>query len=405
MRFDCKPGAVFLVDHTCVPVEDFDGEELLALGRKPSSRKVRVSFRKNRQVRVRRQNLTHDTLDNTEAAADLAHGERLSGKGALTRQRTIIADADANADDPRRAVDEQSCVTGRVLRAVGANHCLVQLDDGGSLDCVVRRVVRTMARDARNAVVAGDKVLVLPQANGTGVIERVEPRRTTISRGSGRHEHVIVANVDQALIVVSADEPPLKPALIDRFLVSAGKGNVHAIVCISKVDLVESIPLQSIAGIYARIGYDVVLTSAVTGQGVARLRELLSGRETVLTGQSGVGKSSLINGVLPELELRTSHVSSDGGKGRHTTRVAELLPLAGGGWIVDTPGIRQMQLWDVANGEVEGYFLEFRPFVPGCRFPDCLHTHEQDCAVKQAVADGLISELRYMGYLRIVLGE
>jgi ribosome biogenesis GTPase len=369
---------------------------------KRRQKKIRVDFRKNRETRTRTQNLTHRALDDIDRSADLEHGERISGKGALTRRRTVMAD---EGETGQRAVDEELCLRGRILQAVGANHCNVQTADGRLFNCSVRRVVRTMARDARNAVVAGDDVLFLPIGESTGVIERVEPRRAVISRGSARHEHIIVANVDQAVIVVSAADPPLKPALVDRFLVSAEKGSVQGVVCINKIDLVDPVELQPIAGVYARIGYDVVLTSSVTGEGIARLRELLTGRESVLAGQSGVGKSSLINAIDPTLRQETSAVSEDSGKGRHTTRVAELLPLSSGGWIVDTPGIRQMQLWDVAQGEVEGYFREFRPFVARCRFPDCTHTHEDDCGIKAAVRAGLIARTRYQGYLRIVLGD
>ena len=172
-----------------------------------------------------------------------------------------------------------------------------------------------------------------------------------------------------------------------------------------QLDLVDAAALQPLAGIYARIGYDVVLTSIDTGQGIARLRDLLQGQASVFTGQSGVGKSSLINAIHSAFALRTGAVNDDSGKGRHTTRVASLLPLSGGGWVVDTPGIRQLQLWDVAAFEVEAYFREFRPFVAGCRFPDCTHTHESNCAVKAAVTDGLIAPSRYHGYLRILQGD
>lgn len=367
-------------------------------GRRP--RKVRVEFRKNRASRARSGDLTRHSLQDLEAAADLSNAERLSGKGDLSRRRTVLVE-----DEGRLAVDAERCLAGRVLQAIGGNRCTVQTVDGRRYECTVRRVVRTLASDARSAVVAGDEVMFEPTAPDSGVVVRVEPRRSTISRGSERREHVIVANVDQAVIVVSADQPPLKPALVDRFLVSAEKGGVRGIVCISKVDLVDAAALEPIAGVYARIGYDVVLASVVTGRGVGRLRELLTGRESVLAGQSGVGKSSLINAIDPRLGLATKSVSEDSGKGRHTTRVASLFPLATGGWIVDTPGVRQMQLWDVSAGEVEGYFREFRPFVPDCRFPDCSHTHEADCAIRDAVARGLIAPLRYEGYLRIVQGD
>jgi ribosome biogenesis GTPase len=216
---------------------------------------------------------------------------------------------------------------------------------------------------------------------------------------------VIVSNVDQALIVVSAAEPPLKPSLIDRLLISAEKGGVHAVICINKVDLVDPAGLQPIAGVYGRLGYDVVLTSATEAAGVERLRSLLKDRETVVAGQSGVGKSSLLNAVQPGLALNTAEVSRWTQKGRHTTRRAILLELEFGGWVADTPGIRQFELWDVRPEEVEGYFIEFRPFVTLCKFPDCSHTHEEGCGVKRGVEDDLISPLRYESYLRIVDGD
>lgn len=167
------------------------------------SKKVRVEFRKNRAGRTREQNLTHKALEDLDAAADRLQSERLTGKGSLTRRRTVMADGSAAGNDPQLAVDASACLTGRVLRAIGANHCHVQLLDGRSVECTVRRLVRTMARDGRNAVVVGDQVLVESQDESHGVIVRVEPRRTTISRGSDRHEHVIAANIDQAVIVTS----------------------------------------------------------------------------------------------------------------------------------------------------------------------------------------------------------
>ena len=180
---------------------------------------------------------------------------------------------------------------------------------------------------------------------------------------------------------------------------------MRPILCINKSDLVDAIRLQPILGMYARLGYEVILTSAATSTGIEELQRLLRGRETVTAGQSGVGKSSLLNAVQPNLRLETDTVSNWTRKGRHTTRMAVLHQLEFGGWVVDTPGIRQMQLWDVRPEEVEGFFIEFRPFVPRCRFPDCSHTHESGCAVKQAVDRDLISPVRYASYLKIMAGE
>ncbi len=169
-------------------------------------------------------------------------------------------------------------------------------------------------------------------------------------------------------------------------------------ICLNKLDLVDPAALQPLVGVYAQMGYQVLQVSAKTGLNVAQLQELLSDRETVIAGQSGVGKSSLLNAVQPGLNLRTAAVSADTEKGRHTTTTAVLLPLACGGYVVDTPGIRQFQLWDVIPEEVAGFFRDLRPYVSFCRFPDCSHTHEAECAVKDAVADGRLDLRRYESY-------
>ncbi|MFP6762219.1 MAG: ribosome small subunit-dependent GTPase A [Planctomycetaceae bacterium] len=319
-----------------------------------------MAFRKNREKRARRGNLTRDVdlaredADQAARIEDLPTGERLSGKGELSRNRTVIAAADS-AGELRIEVDESTCFRGRVLMATGLNS-VVQDQDGKCFECTVRRVVRTLAREARNAVVAGDWVLFRRLDEESGVIERVEPRRSALSRHSGRQEHVIVSNIDQIVIVVSAAEPALKPGLIDRFLISAEKGETSSLICINKADLIDPAEIQSVLGVYGQLGYQTVLTSAGTGAGLDRLRSLLKDRGSVFTGQSGVGKSSLLNVIQPGLVLDTGEVSAWSQKGKHTTRRAELIALESGGWVVDTPGIRQMSLWDVIPEEVSGFF-------------------------------------------------
>ena len=376
-------------------------------------KKVRVAFRKNRQKKPRARHATQHLLENqiddvTEATDDLPLVELMSGKGDLTRHRTIIGvEAPAEGSQEQsilRDVDVSECLKGRVLRSVGLT-TLVQAEDSRRFECTVRRVLRTLLRDERNAVVAGDRVLFRETGAEEGVIERVEPRRGVLSRGSYGREHIIAANVDQVVIVASVEDPPLKPHLIDRLLISAEKGGVHAIICINKCDLTDPVLLQPLAGLYGRLGYEVLLTSAATDAGVARLQSLLRERETVFVGQSGTGKSSLLNAIQPGLQLRVGEVSDWTRKGRHTTRRAELVPLDADGWVVDTPGIRQMELWDVIPEEVEGFFVEFRPFVSKCKFPDCTHTHEDGCAVKRAASCGLISSIRYESYCRFVTDE
>jgi ribosome biogenesis GTPase len=206
-------------------------------------------------------------------------------------------------------------------------------------------------------------------------------------------------------IVVSLVEPALKPHLIDRYLAAAQQGGLAPVLLLNKADLADPVQLQPLVGAYAQLGIPVILTSAKTGLGIGRLRERLRGRATVFSGQSGVGKSSLLNAVQPGLDLAVKSVSEVNNKGRHTTTYAQLIKLESGGWVVDTPGVRQLQLWDTRPEEVEGYFPEFRPFVPLCAFPDCTHTHETGCAVKKAVARSLLSPRRYHSYLGMFDGS
>jgi ribosome biogenesis GTPase len=265
-------------------------------------------------------------------------------------------------------------------------------------------VLRTLVTDERNIVATGDRVWVLPALGDEGVIERVEARHGLLTRASRGREHVLVANVDQVVIVMALAEPDLKPHLIDRYLASAEQGGIAPLICLNKADLVDPVACQPLIGLYSQLGIPTVLTSATTGQGISRLRGRLRGRQTVFAGQSGVGKSSLLNAVQPGLGLRVREVSETTQKGRHTTTTAELIKLEFGGWVVDTPGIRQFQLWDIIPEEVEGFFPEFRPYVPLCVYPDCSHTHEDRCAVKRAVARRQISASRYHSYLGLFTG-
>jgi ribosome biogenesis GTPase len=281
----------------------------------------------------------------------------------------------------------------------------VQAENGRIYRCATRRVLKTLTTDQRHVVATGDRVLFRPTETGEGIIERVEPRRGVLCRTSRGKQQVIVANVDQLLIVTSAAEPRLKPNLIDRMLVTAERSRIRPIICVNKIDLIDPADLQPLAGVYGQLGYEILLISALTGFGMPRLKRALDGCETVLAGQSGVGKSSLLNILLPGLDLRIREVSSESDKGKHTTTAAELVPLPEGGYVVDTPGIRQFQLWDVIPEEVAGFYRDVRPYVPHCRYPDCTHTHEEDCAVKDAVADGRLDTRRYESYCQLFAGE
>jgi ribosome biogenesis GTPase len=280
----------------------------------------------------------------------------------------------------------------------------VEGPDGRTWSCATRRLLKTLATDQRHVVAAGDRVMFRP-VGAEGIIERIEPRRGILSRTSKGRQHVVVANVDQMLIVASAAEPELKPHLIDRFLVTAEKIRIRPVICVNKVDLVDLGSLQPVLGVYGQMGYEVLQLSAATGLNIQQLRARLRGRESAVAGQSGVGKSSLLNAVEPGLNLKTREVSRETEKGKHTTTTATLIPLECGGYVVDTPGIRQFQLWDVIPEEVAGYFRDIRPLVDLCQFPDCTHTHEEGCAVKDAVADGRLDGRRYESYCHLWGGE
>ncbi len=375
------------------------------MGQNRKKKKIRTSFRKNRNVRTRQNDLTR-AADETESL-DQQLGERISGKGELTRKRTVVG-VEAVEDDAGLTIlpdiDEQECLRGRVLRVMGLIS-EVEAENGQVYRCATRRLLKTLSTDQRHVVAAGDRVWIRPEGEQEGIIERVEPRRSVLSRTSKNRQHLIVTNVDQLLIVASAAEPYLKPNLIDRYLVTAEKNQIEPLICINKIDLVDAADLQPLVGVYSQMGYRVLPVSAKTGQGVERLRRRLKGRESVVSGQSGVGKSSLLNAIEPGLSLRVSRVSEETQKGRHTTTTAQLIPLAFGGYVVDTPGIRQFQLWDVIPEELGSYFRDIRPYVSHCRFPDCTHTHEADCAVKDAVADGRIDARRFESYQHIFAGD
>jgi ribosome biogenesis GTPase len=369
--------------------------------------KVRTDFRKNREVRTRDKQSVHRLMDEDSAAANAPQGERVSGKGSISRKRTVAGAEIIEGESGTWVmpdVDRDVCRLGRVLRSQGL-HNVVRADDGTIFKCATRRLLKTLATDQRHVVIAGDVVWFRPEGDGEGMIERVEPRHGVLSRTSRNRQHVLVANVDQVLIVTSASEPRIKPNLIDRFLVSAEKANIRPIICINKIDLVTAADLLPLVGVYAQLGYEVQMVSANTGFGIERLRARVAGAASVVTGQSGVGKSSLLNVLEPGLALRVQTVSQETQKGRHTTTTAELMPLSMGGFVVDTPGIRQFQLWDIIPEEVSGYFRDLRPYVSKCRFPDCTHTHEDNCAVKDAVADGWIDARRYESYVQIQSGD
>jgi ribosome biogenesis GTPase len=301
---------------------------------------------------------------------------------------------------------DPSWLKGRVVAITGEG---IWVDAGkGRFLASLKGLLKKERLEVKNILAVGDLVYYTEDL----AIAHVSDRYSHLSRIdiSGKKEQLIAVNIDQAVIAVSCVNPPLKPALIDRYLIAAEKGNIHPIIAINKIDLLEEDEeekerYEAVLSAYEKLGIPVLSLSIKTGVGLDALKALLKGKTSVFTGQSGVGKSSLINACFG-LELKTGELATKTAKGSHTTTTAELLPLPEGGYCVDTPGIRSFAIWKLQREEVKDHFREFAGIR--CRYPDCQHINEPDCGVLKALEKGKISPLRYESYLSLLseaLGE
>ena len=293
--------------------------------------------------------------------------------------------------------------TQGIVCSVLGGICQVE-SDCGVLACQIRGRLKDGARRELHPVSVGDQVVVDIGLDGRGAIADVLPRRSKLSRPGKNDrdiEQVIVANADQLVVVASLRQPKPKPGLIDRYMIAAENGRLEAVLVLNKVDLARDETLEELRDMYESAGYQVWVTSAVTGEGLDRLRDGLQAKFSVLAGQSGVGKSSLVNAVEPGLDLRVERVSKATRKGRHITTRVSRHALGFGGWVADTPGVREFGLWDVLPEEIEGCFPEMVEPVQDCKFRGCTHRHEPGCAVLAAVEGGRIRRTRYESYVRI----
>jgi ribosome biogenesis GTPase / thiamine phosphate phosphatase len=253
----------------------------------------------------------------------------------------------------------------------------------------------------------GDHVTISILEDGSGVIEEVEERKRAIvrldPRPQGNYQQVLLANPDQAVFVFSCAHPDPNLRMLDRFLVIAEKQGVPAIIVANKIDLINE--PRKIFGLYEPLGYPVVYTSTISGEGVEELKTRITGRISAMAGPSGVGKSSLLNVIQPGLGLAVDEISPMWDKGKHTTVVRELFPLEGGGYLADTPGWKSLALWDTEPEEIDAYFPELSQLVADCQFSDCSHQHEPGCSVIEALKAGRIDPERYDSYLRLRSGQ
>ena len=295
--------------------------------------------------------------------------------------------------------------SGIVVRSTGSWYEV--LHEGERYQCRIRGKLRLKGVRSTNPVVVGDVVRVEADEQGGYVISAIEPRRNYIIRRASnlsKESHIIAANLDQALLVVTLFSPETATEFIDRFLVTCEAYKVPVTILLAKIDLARQRPeaVEEFHAIYESAGYRIIEVSATEGEGVEEVRELLRGKTTLLSGNSGVGKSTLVAAVEPGLDIRTGEISQSHHKGKHTTTFSTMYPLSEGGYIIVTPGIKGFGLLDIEDAELAHYFPEMMRYLPECRFYNCSHTHEPHCAVVEAVKRGEVAYPRYESYLKIM---
>ncbi|MDP1836089.1 MAG: ribosome small subunit-dependent GTPase A [Chlamydiales bacterium] len=340
---------------------------------------------------------------------------RQERKQVIARDRSKYKKTDS--DKRQESFDAEALAAeglkrGRAISIVPQG--IVVHENGNEWMCELRGVLKKEKTQQKNLVAVGDYVWFVEKSQGEGAISAVEPRKTILSRAdnlSRRKEQIIATNIDQVLITVSVIDPPLKPPLIDRYIIAARKGGMDPVVVINKVDklddsdnplvLAERELYEECLQAYAQAEIPVICVSATNFEGMDKLRAQMKDRSSVFSGQSGVGKTSLIN-VVTGLDMRVAETVARTRKGSHTTTSASLIPLELGGWCVDTPGIKSFGVWDLDIDEIQQYFVEIYKVGRECAFTDCTHSHETDCAVKRAVEAGEISFMRFMSYQALV---
>ena len=296
---------------------------------------------------------------------------------------------------------------GLVIKNTGSWY-LVKTDEGTYVECKIKGNFRLKGIRSTNPVAVGDYVQIILNQEGTAFISEIEDRKNYIIRRSSnlsRQSHIIAANLDQCMLVVTVNYPETSTTFIDRFLASAEAYRVPVKIIFNKIDAYneeEFRYLDGLINLYTTIGYPCLKVSARTGEGIDNIKEELKNKTTLFSGHSGVGKSTLINTLLPELDIKTAEISSYHNKGMHTTTFSEMFPVPGGGYIIDTPGIKGFGTFDMEEEEIGHYFPEIFNVSANCRYNNCTHRQEPGCAVREAVEQHYISESRYSSYLNML---
>lgn len=296
---------------------------------------------------------------------------------------------------------------GLVTKSTGSWYSVMNEATGEQLECRLRGQFRIHGIKNTNPVIVGDRVEYDIEKDGTGVITQIALRKNYIERKStnlSKIRHLIAANIDLAFLVITLREPRTSLGFIDRFLVAAEGFRIPVCLVFNKMDLyneAEKAVVDELTELYTKVGYQALHTSVVTGMGIDGLREKISGNVCLFSGHSGTGKSAIISAIDPTLNLRTGDISKVHNKGKHTTTFAEMFPLAGG-YMVDTPGIKEFGLIQYSKEEIRDYFPEIRAYNNRCKFDDCSHTHEPGCMVQEAVENGAIAMSRYLNYIAIL---
>ncbi|MBQ6613084.1 MAG: ribosome small subunit-dependent GTPase A [Alistipes sp.] len=299
---------------------------------------------------------------------------------------------------------EQQRIEGVVISSTGSWYRVAT--ENGELDCRIRGRLRLKGIRSTNPVVVGDRVMVEPDIESSAIVEILPRRNYIIRRASNlsKESHIIGANIDRALLIVTLHSPSTPVEFVDRFLVTCEAYNVPVTIILGKADTLtgeHEEEAENFTAIYENAGYQIIRLSSTTGEGIAQIRELLNGHTTLIAGNSGVGKSTLVSTIDPELDIRTGEISESHHKGKHTTTFSTMYRI-GDGYIIDTPGIKGFGLIDIDSKELCRYFPEMMRLAPDCRFYNCTHTHEPGCAVQEAVKEGIVAWSRYESYLKIL---